>query len=180
MAKMVWEETEKPKGKFAHYSTWDHIERLYDSKSKPTKDDIEELTLIRNTMGPKVPGFDQFLTEARYCMIKGKFAYNAYVVTSQEERFPSAVASTEASRGTAPTETRKGAGLYMMTSYISHSCDANADVMYPEDTADLAVIARKSLKAGDEIFISYLPVEGKETSARRKELKAKSNANAEG
>ncbi|TPX67760.1 hypothetical protein SpCBS45565_g03542 [Spizellomyces sp. 'palustris'] len=173
LAKMVYEETVKPEegAEKPKYSTWDHLERLYDLKLKPTEEDQQEVALIKQVIGNKVPGFDDFLTEDRYVLIKGKTSYNAYAVATGSRATP--VLNSDPVRGAFAVDQKTGVGLYHATSLIAHSCDPNVDIQYQDATNELTLVAKTGLKAEDELYISYIIPDGKETKERRKELKEK-------
>ncbi|KAI9098763.1 MAS20 protein import receptor-domain-containing protein [Phlyctochytrium arcticum] len=176
LSKMVYEETLKPQEEGAakpKYSTWDHLERLYDLKLKTSDTIKKEIELIVNIISPKVPGFAEFLTEERYLMIKGKFGYNVYAVStctadSVEDYADPVRTSTAASE-------HSGLALYHITSLISHACSPNVKITHPNATGDAALVAMADLDDGEEIFISYIATEEKELKERRKELKRKYN-----
>lgn len=50
----------------------------------------------------------------------------------------------------------EGAALYQLQSKINHSCQPNAEIKFPHSNHFLQVVALKSIKAGEEICISYL------------------------
>lgn len=84
---MVAEEIEKNKaGKSAEntYSTWDHLDRFRYLDTAPSTASTEEIQMIKNILGVKVPGVDEFLTEEIYLMLKGKLGYNAYPIPAAE------------------------------------------------------------------------------------------------
>lgn len=80
---MVHDEIEKAKsGVTDGYSSWDHVDRFRYLELAPTPQNLKELTLIKELLGPKVTGVDEFLTEERFLMLKGKILFNAYSVQS--------------------------------------------------------------------------------------------------
>lgn len=83
LATMVHDEIEKAKsGVTDGYSSWDHVDRFRYLELAPTPQNLKELTLIKELLGPKVTGVDEFLTEERFLMLKGKILFNAYSVQS--------------------------------------------------------------------------------------------------
>ncbi|KAJ3049199.1 hypothetical protein HK097_009771 [Rhizophlyctis rosea] len=178
LAKMVWEEGVEA-GEKGEWSTWDHLERLYDLKKASTEVEEKEAGLIRRIIAPSVPGFEEFLTTARYIQIKNKFLYNSYGVTLPLTSSPS---NTAAPTTTTPRRTHTPSPnatiLTLLTSYISHSCEPNVTVEYVSDykkegKAEVKVVAKKELKEGDEIFVSYVEAGERGVKERRKELKSK-------
>ncbi|ORZ33816.1 hypothetical protein BCR44DRAFT_1191285 [Catenaria anguillulae PL171] len=65
------------------FGAWDHIERLKYLELSPTDEDEHNMKVLREVLGAKVPGLDEFLTEERYMMLKGKFLYNQVAVVSE-------------------------------------------------------------------------------------------------
>ncbi|KAJ3036202.1 hypothetical protein HDV00_002998 [Rhizophlyctis rosea] len=177
LAVMVWREMggeEEGEGKGeGEYSTWDHFERLHDLKQPATEQDTEEAELIKSILAPQVPGFDEFLTTPRYTLIKNKLLYNSYGIALP---FPP---STSTTRRTSHPSSHATA-LTLLTSYISHSCDPNVSVEYEAKEGKgvvMRVVARKEVKKGEEILVSYVGVgsgDGERgVKERRKEIKAK-------
>jgi mitochondrial import receptor subunit TOM20 len=83
LATMVHDEIEKAKSGITDgYSSWDHVDRFRYLELAPTTQNLKELTLIKELLGPKVTGVDEFLTEERFLMLKGKILFNAYSVQS--------------------------------------------------------------------------------------------------
>lgn len=86
LATMVYEETNKvPTGRDDEYNTWDHIDRLRFLEVTPDATEAEDIILLKELLGPKVPGIDEFVTEERYLTLKGKLLYNAYGVETMVE-----------------------------------------------------------------------------------------------
>lgn len=83
LATMVHDEIEKAKaGVTDGYSSWDHVDRFRYLELPASAQNIKELNLIKELLGPKVTGVDEFLTEERFLMLKGKILFNAYSVQS--------------------------------------------------------------------------------------------------
>ncbi|KAI9011340.1 MAS20 protein import receptor-domain-containing protein [Gaertneriomyces semiglobifer] len=172
LARMVHDEmSKKPTTADSNYSTWDHLERLYDLKGKATEGDLKVLEMIKNIIAPQVPGFTEFLTEERYMTIKNKIAYNSYA-TASDSAVP-ALKGDEVIRGAYPDDTKSGVGLYHATSWISHSCAPNVEIQFFGCTDKVSIVAKQDLKNGDELVVSYMNVDGLTTSERRKKLKSK-------
>ena len=84
LAKMVHEETQKvATGIEEEYSTWDHIERLRFLSVQPSDRESKEIKLLRELFKAKVPGMEEFISEERYLMLKGKLMYNAYGIHTE-------------------------------------------------------------------------------------------------
>eukprot|EP00927_Polykrikos_kofoidii_P055665 TRINITY_DN49885_c0_g1_i1.p1 TRINITY_DN49885_c0_g1~~TRINITY_DN49885_c0_g1_i1.p1 ORF type:complete len:479 (+),score=93.59 TRINITY_DN49885_c0_g1_i1:28-1437(+) len=64
----------------------------------------------------------------------------------------------------------KGHGLFPRLSAVNHSCEPNAEVFYA-GSGDLLLLARRTLRAGEEVTISYVDHEEEDAEERQKELK---------
>jgi import receptor subunit TOM20 len=138
------------------YTDWDHLERLYTKNKVATQSEQLESQLliqIANT-----PGFEQFVTADNYATIKGQMKYNAIAVHDANCRLPYSLATTEIVRGSKDTTLIKGAGLYFVSSYISHSCEPNVSFEFCEGNSSLYVIANKNLDSGTELKVPYVPL----------------------
>lgn len=83
---MVYEETQKvATGTEEDYSTWDHIERLRFLSVPATEKENKEVKLLRDLFAKKVPGMEEFISEDRYLMLKGKLMYNAYGINTTRD-----------------------------------------------------------------------------------------------
>jgi import receptor subunit TOM20 len=83
LATMVHDEIEKAKsGVTDGYSSWDHVDRFRYLEIPANAQNIKEMNLVKELLGPKVTGVDEFLTEERFLMLKGKILFNAYSVQS--------------------------------------------------------------------------------------------------
>jgi import receptor subunit TOM20 len=83
LATMVHDEIEKAKSGITDgYGSWDHVDRFRYLELASTAQNMKELKLIKELLGPKVTGVDEFLTEERFLMLKGKILFNAYSVQS--------------------------------------------------------------------------------------------------
>ncbi|XP_065219217.1 histone-lysine N-trimethyltransferase SMYD5 [Planococcus citri] len=67
----------------------------------------------------------------------------------------------------------EGSGLYVVQSCINHSCAANAKITFPFNNNRLALVAKREIMPGEEIFINYLDKCARKRSchSRRKILK---------
>merc|ERR1711957_1161118 len=63
----------------------------------------------------------------------------------------------------------KGYGLYSRLAAVNHSCKPNAEVVFP-GTGRLLLVARRSLREGEEVFISYIDHEEEDRAERQKGL----------
>ncbi|KAG9303284.1 hypothetical protein G9A89_013610 [Geosiphon pyriformis] len=173
MARMVYEETEKvSKGIEEDYSIFDHIERLRYLDLAATPKEHREIEILKELLASKVPGIEEFISEERYMMFKGKLLYNAYGVNTAREYTREIIEdSKETVRSNASPIT--GAGFYHVTSYIAHSCDPNVDIEFTSGDHILSVVATKRIMAGEEIKVSYIVLGERETYDRKEELSKK-------
>ncbi|RHZ76497.1 hypothetical protein Glove_197g44 [Diversispora epigaea] len=172
LAKMVYEETQKvASGVEEEYSTWDHIERLRFLSVPATDKEAKEIKLLRDLFSKKVPGMEEFISEERYLMLKGKLMYNAYGINTSRSNENIRENTDETVRSSkAPVI---GAGFYRVASYIAHSCDSNTETRFPNRNHELSIVATKPIKAGDELKISYIRTGQRNSENRRSELETK-------
>ncbi|CAJ0915764.1 19753_t:CDS:10 [Entrophospora sp. SA101] len=157
LARMVYEETQKvASGIEEEYTTWDHIERLRYLDVPATSKEEKEINLLKELFAAKVPGMEEFISEERYMVLKGKFTYNAYGNNSEPVR------SSES-----PVI---GACFYRFSSYIAHSCDPNVEAKFPNGDNTVSIVAKKHIKEGEELKISYIRQENRDVSSRISEL----------
>ncbi|KAF8528939.1 MAS20-domain-containing protein [Hysterangium stoloniferum] len=159
------------------YNLYDHIERL---RYLALPVDDEETALLSQILKTSVPGLEQMLTSERYAIFKGKILYNAIGVCFGEGRDkPSSNTKSEDERTRTMygTDRQTGSGLYLVSSYLAHSCSPSARPSFPEGTSTLHLIANHALKKGDELTIAYVDIlqrEGETTQEahlrRRREL----------
>ncbi|ORX97977.1 MAS20-domain-containing protein [Basidiobolus meristosporus CBS 931.73] len=165
---MVYEENQKlAAGVEDEYSAWDHLERLKYLEIVPTEKEEQELQATRDLLSTKVPGMEEFLNDERFLLLKGKMMYNAIGITSQDEE---AVNDGDNFARSDRQGHVIGAGLYKISSYANHTCEPNARVTFPKGDRKLALVATKPLKAGDQLFITYVKIDGRKHSERKEEL----------
>ncbi|KAG0229305.1 hypothetical protein BGW42_001645 [Actinomortierella wolfii] len=152
LARMVHEETLDKNDEF---NLFDHIERLRFLEVRPSAAEQQEIVLLKKALGAEIPGLAEFINEERYLTLKGKLLYNAYGVSTSLDANRAIEPSPEKCRSAhdAPVV---GAGFYRVTSYISHSCDPNAKITFPEHTHNLTLIAAKDIEAGDELHVCFI------------------------
>ncbi|CAG8558119.1 10283_t:CDS:2 [Acaulospora morrowiae] len=173
LAKMVHEETQKvATGVDEEYSTWDHIERLRFLSVPPSEKEAKEIKLLRELFAAKVPGMEEFISEERYLMLKGKLMYNAYGINTSRDNERNIRENTEETIRSSKSPVI-GAGFYRVASYITHSCDPNTETKFPSKNYELSIVATKHIKAGDELKISYIRTGNRDLKSRRDELEAK-------
>ena len=116
--------------------------------------------------------FNLVLTLERYTVLKGKFLYNAIEILPK-----ASLESTTAVNSVKPEYFKKsscdkgiGSGLYHISSYMSHSCAPNVEAVF--EGSELKLVAKRDLKIGEEIFLSFVDV-GLDLKDRRRILKEK-------
>ncbi|KAI7907964.1 uncharacterized protein BX663DRAFT_464434 [Cokeromyces recurvatus] len=161
LSSMVAEELRKQKteekSNETDFGAWDHIDRFRYLETTPNDDSKNEISMLKQVLGPKVQGINEFLSDEIYLMLKGKMLYNAYGVPASSEE-TDVRDSDEHIRKTNSDAKYIGAGLYKISTYIGQSENApNVKISFENDT--LSVTATKDIKKGDEILASYtLPV----------------------
>ncbi|KAI9483280.1 MAG: hypothetical protein EXX96DRAFT_137013 [Benjaminiella poitrasii] len=161
LSAMVAEELKKQKteekASETEFGAWDHVDRFRYLETLPTEDSKKEIAMLKEVLGPKVQGINEFLSDEIYLMLKGKMLYNAYGVPASSEE-TEVRESDEHIRTTDSNAKYIGAGLYKISTYIGQTEDApNVKLSFENDS--LSVIAIKNIKKGDELLASYtLPV----------------------
>ncbi|KAF9293834.1 hypothetical protein BGZ88_004835 [Linnemannia elongata] len=168
LVRMVHEET---LNSGEEYNLFDHIERLRFLEVRPSAAEEKEIELLKVALGSKIPGIEEFINEERYLTLKGKLLYNAYGISTSLNADRSVEPSPEQYRSErdAPVV---GAGFYRVTSYMSHSCEPNTKIAYQDHNNNLAVVATKAVKAGEELHVGFIDQKNGElsTEQRRQEL----------
>lgn len=73
------------------------------------------------------------------------------------------------------TATQIGSALYLISSYINHSCSPSAKPVFAEGTNELHLVASKDIAVGEEITVAYVDVsqhadESEEDCRRRRRM----------
>ncbi|CAG8663609.1 6327_t:CDS:2, partial [Paraglomus occultum] len=155
------------------YGTFDHVERLRYLEIKPTSAEKVEIELLRELLASKVPGIQEFISEERYLMLKGKLMYNAYGIKTHKSEDSHLIKENAGETMRAEATPATGAGFYRVASYLTHSCEPNTEITFPKDNHKLSLVAISSIKAGDQLRVSYIPVGDRDVNNRRSELEAK-------
>lgn len=132
-------------GEASEYGTWEHLERLRFLQIELDDDLFEERSQVLNLLDSKLPGIKDFITEERYMTLKGRLMRNLQAVVDQNKEDAEVV---EMFRGDGSK--RIGAGLYVFSSYIRHSCQPNVKITFKNGNM-CSVVALENLKAGDEL-----------------------------
>jgi len=148
------------------------LERLRYLEIKPTAmEKKKELELIIGMLSNSIPGIEEFITEERYLTLKGKVLYNALGVRTEMPESDLKWDSIENMRSD-DTLPAVGAGLYVFSSYIRHSCDSNAGFCFDnmEKMTQVNLVAQKDISMDEEIFVSWIVTKDKALAERRKKL----------
>ncbi|KAF9585201.1 hypothetical protein BGW38_003446 [Lunasporangiospora selenospora] len=166
LVKMVYEESVNSG---VEYNAFDHMERLryLEVASSPTEE--KEIELLRNALGSKIPGIDEFITEERYLVMKGRLLYNLYGISTAKDPNRAVESSPERERSVRDGPI-SGAGFYRVTSYAWHSCEPNGKLDFAEGTNKVSLVAQREIKAGEEILVGYIKHDDLSTEERRLEL----------
>ncbi|KAG8898268.1 hypothetical protein FRC01_010972, partial [Tulasnella sp. 417] len=173
LARMVAEETKKlaaPGGgglsSGQEYSLYDHVERLrYLEFSEDQWGEQKEL--LSEVLQLSADGLEEFLKDERYGLLLGKMAYNGVGVVFDAGRDDKPEPKQrpedrEWTRTSVGTDRQVGSGLYLVSSYMSHSCDPSVRPTFPSGTNELHLVATKDLKKGDELTIPYVKLDAAE------------------
>ncbi|KAI9499217.1 hypothetical protein BDB00DRAFT_880921 [Zychaea mexicana] len=160
LSTMVAEEMERTRNGQSSDSTfnsWDHIDRFRYLDTSATENTKREIEMLKEMLGTKVQGINEFLTDEIYLMLKGKMLFNAYGVNIGEDVVVSE--SSEHMRKTSNDKKPVGAALYKISTYIGQSeAEPNVKVVFG-DNHDISVVALKDISKDTELLASYsLPV----------------------
>ncbi|RKP34357.1 hypothetical protein BJ085DRAFT_23803 [Dimargaris cristalligena] len=150
------------------FTVWERMEHLKFLELPDSAMDHSRQNLINELICKKVPGLDEFMTDERYLSFKGKLLYNAIAIRSDDPEAPSGT-STEYVRSPSNRGV-KGSGLYLVSSYVTHSCQPNTVPVFPKGTHKLALKATRPIKAGEELSMSYIVPQDRSAEARQEEL----------
>ncbi|KAL1937720.1 hypothetical protein VTO73DRAFT_12873 [Trametes versicolor] len=142
------------------YHVGDHIERLRFVEGNSSS---EEVKLLGAVLGSALPGLEQSVTEERHATLVGKMGYNAIGVCIDGGRDGRPVASDrpeELERTRTPHGTARqiGSGIYLVSSYLVHSCDPNTRPTFPNGTNELHLVATRPIEKGDELTMAWVDV----------------------
>ncbi|TBU49006.1 MAS20-domain-containing protein [Dichomitus squalens] len=159
------------------YSVSDHMERLRFIEGHVTDEEIKHLKAV---LGAALPGLEQSVTEERMAVLVGKMAYNAIGVCPDGGRDDKPVSEErpedqERTRTPFGTQRQVGSGLYLVSSYLAHSCDPSTRPSFTVGSTQLQLIANRPIKKGDELTIAYVdvgqhPGESTEQARRRRRV----------
>ncbi|KAI0650238.1 MAS20-domain-containing protein [Trametes meyenii] len=142
------------------YSIGDHVERLRFVNGEIAS---EEVKLLGAVMGSALPGMEQSVQEERQATLIGKMEYNAIGVVIGEGRDDRPVSSDrpeelERTRTPYGTARQVGSGVFLVSSYLAHSCDPNTRPTFPDGKNTLHLVATKRIEKGDELTMAWVDV----------------------
>ncbi|KAI9504490.1 hypothetical protein BX070DRAFT_222255 [Coemansia spiralis] len=155
------------------YTTWEHLECMRYLELIPSASDAKILNKLGELMSENVPGLTEFVTGERYTMLKGKLDYNAYAVHSaQEANVPAETEETHVSDTMRDDHSGSpvGVSLYLISSHITHSCDPNVQIVFPDNSAKAAIKTLKHIAKGEELHVSFVDT-SLDVATRQKVLK---------
>ncbi|KAF8935956.1 MAS20 protein import receptor-domain-containing protein [Dissophora ornata] len=166
LVKMVHEES---LNSGAEYNSFDHMERLRYLEIPPSAEEEKEMELLKVALGSNIPGIDEFITEERYLLMKGRLLYNLYGVSTSldTERSVEPLPEKQRSVRDAPIT---GAGFYRVSSYLMHSCEPNAKIVFSDHDHTLSIVTTREVKAGEELYVGYIKNGSLSTEGRRLQL----------
>ncbi|KAF9963227.1 hypothetical protein BGZ65_005067 [Modicella reniformis] len=152
------------------YSSFDHMEQLRYLGISSSEEEEKEMELLKGALGSNIPGIDEFITEERYLLMKGRLLYNIYgISTSLDPNLDDVEPLPERHRSVCDAPIT-GVGFYKVTSYLMHSCKPNAKIVFSEYDHKVSLITTREVKAGDELFVGYIKNDSLSTEERRLEL----------
>ncbi|KAG0325244.1 hypothetical protein BGZ99_000899 [Dissophora globulifera] len=166
LVKMVHEES---LNSGAEYNSFDHMERLRYLEIPPSAEEEKEMSLLKVALGSNIPGIDEFITEERYMLMKGRLLYNLYGISTsldpqhEIESLPERLRSVRDGPIT-------GAGFYRVSSYLMHSCEPNVKITFSDKSHTLSLEAIREIKEGEELVVGYIKSDKVSTEDRRLQL----------
>lgn len=142
------------------YGIGDHLERLRFLDATVTPEENETL---RKVFGTALPGLDGSLTDDRYATTLGKMLYNAIGICysggrDDRPQFAERPEDQERTRTPYGTSRQVGSGLFLVSSYLQHSCDPSVRPSFTAGNHKLSLIATRAIKAGEELSMAYVDV----------------------
>ncbi|KAF9113197.1 hypothetical protein BGX27_002038 [Mortierella sp. AM989] len=166
LVKMVHEES---LNSGAEYNSFDHMERLRYLEIPPSAEIEKEMELLKVALGSNIPGIDEFITQERYLLMKGRLLYNVYGVSTALDSKHEAEPLPERHRSTRDAPIT-GVGFYRVSSYLMHSCEPNAKVVFSDHDNKLSIVTTREVQSGDELTVGYIKDGELSTEERRLEL----------
>ncbi|KAJ1947179.1 mitochondrial import receptor subunit tom20 [Kickxella alabastrina] len=165
--------TAGPTSEVDEYTTWEHLECMRYLELIPSASDATMLRKLSELMSRGVPGLSEFVTGERYTMLKGKLDYNTYAVHNSAEgiEVPADTPETHVS-DTMRNNGFSGAvglALYLISSHITHNCDPNVQIVFPNNTNKAAIKTLKPIAKGEELHVSFVDA-SLEKGVRQKRL----------
>ncbi|OBZ76618.1 hypothetical protein A0H81_03729 [Grifola frondosa] len=142
------------------YGLSDHIERLRFINANVSDEEIKKLCEV---LASALPGLEKSITDERHAILLGKIAYNAIGICyagGRDDRPVSDERPEDMERTRTPhgTSRQTGCGLYLVSSYLAHSCAPSARPLFNSGTSELHLVATHPIKKGDELTMAYVDV----------------------
>ncbi|GJE84992.1 MAS20-domain-containing protein [Phanerochaete sordida] len=142
------------------YAIGDHLERLRFLGAEVKEEDTE---ILRNVFGTALPGLENSLTEDRHATTLGKMLYNAIGICysggrDDRPQFHERPEDQERTRTPYGTSHQVGSGLFLVSSYIQHSCEPSVRPSFTAGNHKLSLIATRAIAAGEELTMAYVDV----------------------
>ncbi|KAF9208923.1 hypothetical protein BGZ49_007129 [Haplosporangium sp. Z 27] len=166
LVKMVHEES---LNSGAEYNSFDHMERLRYVDIPPSAEIEKEMELLKVALGSNIPGIDEFITQDRYLLMKGRLLYNIYGTSTALDNNREVETLPERHRSTRDAPVT-GAGFYRVSSYLMHSCEPNAKIVFSEHDNKLSIVTTREVQVEDELVVGYIKNGALSTEERRLEL----------
>ncbi|KAJ2378414.1 mitochondrial import receptor subunit tom20 [Coemansia sp. RSA 2607] len=142
------------------YTTWEHLECMRYLELIPSPHDAVMLRKLSELMSRGVPGISDFVTSDRYTTLKGKLDYNTYAVHNSDDsvEVPEDTEETHVSDTMRNSRTSGAVGisLYLISSHITHDCDPNVEITFPDNTDKAAIRTIKPVAKGEELHVSFV------------------------
>ncbi|KAI5124957.1 hypothetical protein M0805_007384 [Coniferiporia weirii] len=138
----------------SEYTLYDHMERLRFVDATLAEDEHDTLNeLLLATL----PFLENAHTDERHAVFRGKMAYNAIGVCLGQGR-DNKPDSSERTRTPYGTAKQIGSGLYLISSYLAHSCIPSVRPSFISGTSELHLIATRDIEEGEELTMAYVDV----------------------
>mmetsp|Transcript_25258 Transcript_25258/g.47756 ORF Transcript_25258/g.47756 Transcript_25258/m.47756 type:complete len:320 (-) Transcript_25258:200-1159(-) len=142
----------------------------------PPEQWLHEHSLLRSAL--EAAGWQHediaFCTAEWYCHQMAKLHLNAFRVelvrpfsfnSSEMLQAASAAITGDSSGGYGAC----GTGVYLVPSFLNHSCDPNVGVEFPDNNSTMVLRARRDIQAGEQLHITYIDASATR-EVRQKEL----------
>jgi import receptor subunit TOM20 len=150
-------------GPFMHY---DHLRPVMKT---PNKADKRETELIKNIFAFADANMAEFLRDDIYACMKATVMMHV-LGTPTHTNDITKIAKPEPVRFSGDSHNSDLVGLYHTLAHFPHSCDPNCELV-PSDGASIVLKSIKKIERGDQLTISYAPLQNMERDERRQLLR---------